>query len=157
MAFTHKKDQGQKQKPKGASFLDSAVTILTAGCHFNGRLYCRGSSRIGGRIEGQIVSEGLLVIEEEAVIVAEVKADEAIIQGRVKGKIEATARVELRATCQFDGDIITPSLVIHDGAVFNGKAKMTGGHDNSVSLGHLEPLDQTEMPVMHMAEISVPN
>ena len=59
---------------------DSAVTILTSGCHFSGKLYCRGSTRIGGKIDGEIVSEGLLIIEEEAQINANVKADEAIIQ-----------------------------------------------------------------------------
>ena len=35
---------------------DAAVTILTAGCHFTGKLYCRGSSRIAGEIEGQVIS-----------------------------------------------------------------------------------------------------
>jgi cytoskeletal protein CcmA (bactofilin family) len=103
---------------------DTAVTILTSGCHFNGKLYCRGSSRIGGRIEGQIVSEGLLIIEEQALITAEIKADEVVIQGRVKGKLEATGRVELTATCLFEGDIATPVLVVNEGAQFNGRSKM---------------------------------
>ncbi len=104
---------------------DSAVTILTSGCHFNGKLYCRGSSRIGGRIEGQIISEGLLIIEEEAVIVAEIRAEEAVIQGKVKGKLEATGRVELTATSQFEGDIASPILVVNEGAKFNGRSRMT--------------------------------
>ena len=75
-----------KQPPKKAKVAgkDLGPTILTAGCHFNGKLYCRGTSRIGGRVEGHIVSEGLLIIEEEAHIVAEIKAAEAVIQGRVK-------------------------------------------------------------------------
>ena len=114
-------------KPKRAlTGKDAAVTILTSGCHFNGKLYCRGSSRIGGKIEGQVISEGLLIVEEEAQITAEVKADEAIIQGRVSGKLEAKIRVELCASARFDGDILTPSLVIHEGAQFNGRSTMTG-------------------------------
>lgn len=102
----------------------SAVTILTTGCHFNGKLFCRGSSRIGGKIEGQVVSEGLLIIEEEAVIMAEIKADEVIIQGQVKGKLIAATRVELCDTCQFDGDISAPVLIIREGAQFNGRSTM---------------------------------
>lgn len=125
MVFSDKKQQSGKSKRKGASFHESAVTILTPGCHFDGKLYCRGSSRIGGKIDGEIISEGLLIIEEEAIITAKIKADEAVIQGQVKGRIEATHRVELAATSQFEGDIITPCLVINEGAQFNGHAAMT--------------------------------
>ena len=72
------KQQPQKKVKRPAPSRDSAVTILTSGCHFSGKLYCRGSSRIGGRIEGEIVSEGLLIVEEEALITAEVRADAMI-------------------------------------------------------------------------------
>lgn len=104
---------------------ENSVTILTSGCHFNGRLYCRGSSRIGGRIEGTIVSEGLLIIEEGASIVGEIKAEEAVIQGHVKGKLEAKGRIELHSTARFEGDILTPVLLINEGAIFNGRSSMT--------------------------------
>ena len=111
----------KKSRPRTT---DTAVTILTNGCHFNGKLYCKGASRIGGKIEGQIISEGLLIIEEEAVINAEIKADEAIIQGFVTGKLQANQRAELNATCKFEGDISTPCLVVKEGAQFNGRSNM---------------------------------
>lgn len=118
-------DKKKQNKRRGASFHESAVTILTPGCHFNGKLYCRGSSRIGGKVEGEIVSEGVLIIEEEATINAAVKADEVIIQGKVCGRLHATGRVELTQSSQFEGDIITPSLVICEGAQFNGHTTMS--------------------------------
>ena len=114
---------------------DSAVTILTSGCHFSGKLYCRGSTRIGGKIDGEIVSEGLLIIEEEAQINANVKADEAIIQGQVKGRLDAKGRVELCSTCSFEGDVVTPILVIQEGAQFNGRSQMIA-----------DPVPATEKP-----------
>jgi cytoskeletal protein CcmA (bactofilin family) len=117
---------GQRpQKKSVATGRDAAVTILTSGCHFNGKLYCRGSSRIGGKIEGQIISEGILVIEEGATILAEVKADEVIIQGKVNGRLEAKIRAELYPQSRFDGDIYTPVLVINEGAQFNGRSIMS--------------------------------
>ncbi|MEZ4742348.1 MAG: polymer-forming cytoskeletal protein [Bdellovibrionota bacterium] len=121
MALTEKK-QGQKRR--GASGKESSVTIVTPGCHFNGKLFCRGSSRIGGRIEGEIVSEGMLIIEEEAIVTAEIRAEEAVIQGSVEGKVYATGRVELTSTCRFEGDIISPCLIINEGAQFNGRSTM---------------------------------
>ncbi len=112
---------------------DSAVTILTAGCHFSGKLYCRGSSRIAGKIEGEIISEGLLIIEQGAVIQADISAEEVIIQGSVKGRVSARQRMELSPSCRFEGNISATSLVIHEGAVFNGSSHMpskaSGGQD----------------------------
>ena len=123
--FGKSEQNGQGKNKKVANTnKDTAVTILTSGCHFSGKLYCRGSSRIGGKIEGQIISEGILIIEEGATILAEVKADEVIIQGKVNGRLEAKIRAELYPQSRFDGDIVTPVLVINEGAQFNGRSIM---------------------------------
>lgn len=122
MVFSDKNNKNAKKRNLSPS--DSAVTILTPGCHFNGKFFCRGSSRIAGRIEGQIVSEGLLIIEECAEIQADIKAEDVIVQGNVSGTLESTGKVELASTCTFNGDITCPSLVIHEGAQFNGTTRM---------------------------------
>jgi cytoskeletal protein CcmA (bactofilin family) len=102
----------------------SAVTIITAGCEFSGKLHCRGASRIGGEIEGEIVSEGLLIIEEDAKINAVVEAEEVVIQGRMVGRLKAKTRIEICSTGSFEGDMEAPSLVVHEGAIFNGNTRM---------------------------------
>ncbi len=123
--FGNKTNAGTPVKVRKTSpSRDAAVTILTSGCHFVGKLYCRGSSRIGGRIEGEIVSEGLLIVEEEAQIEAEIKADEVIVQGRISGRLDAKTRVELHPSSHFAGDVSTPILVISEGAQFNGSCTM---------------------------------
>lgn len=103
---------------------DFAVTIITNGCHFSGKLYCKGSTRIGGKVEGEIISEGLLIVEEGAIINAEVHVEDIVIQGHFKGSLEATGKVELSSSCIFEGDINTASLVVQEGAQFNGRTKM---------------------------------
>lgn len=110
-----------------------AVTIITSGCHFNGKLHCRGSSRIAGEIEGEIISEGLLVIEESAVVNGTIKAEEVVIHGKVEGSVTSTGRVALAPNCYFTGEISSPSLVIAEGAQFNGTTIMTG-QDKRASL-----------------------
>ncbi len=111
-------------KRRGVGLQESAVTILTSGCHFTGKLYCKGSSRIGGRIEGEIISEGLLIIEEGANINANVKAEETIVHGRFTGRLEASVKVEFAETASFEGDLETPSLLVNEGAQFNGRVTM---------------------------------
>lgn len=114
-----------KNKRRGATAHDPAVTILTSNCRFNGKLYCKGASRIGGRIEGQVISEGLLIIEEEAEVKANIIVDEVIVQGQINGTLQANKRVELRETSRFHGEIISPALIIREGAQFNGRATMS--------------------------------
>ncbi|MCX6129779.1 MAG: polymer-forming cytoskeletal protein [Proteobacteria bacterium] len=121
--FNQQKKVGASPGKKDHS-KDYAVTIITSGCHFSGKLYCKGSTRIGGKVDGEIVSEGLLIIEEEATISAEVRAEDIVIQGHLRGTVEAHGKVELSPTCVYDGDIITPVLVIQEGAQFNGRATM---------------------------------
>ena len=122
MIGTQKSNQ-EKQK-KTDAVKESAVTILTSGCHFKGKLFCRGSTRIGGKVEGEIVSEGLLIIEQDALIHAGIEADETIIQGEVNGSLFAKQRVELCAQSKFQGEIMSPLLVIREGAQFNGTSRM---------------------------------
>ncbi len=166
--FSSQKTQPAKKRPTAVK--DTAVTILTSGCHFNGKLYCRGASRIGGRIEGQVVSEGLLIIEEDALITAEVRADEAIIQGTVSGKLEARGRVELCNTAKFDGDIITPVLVVKEGAAFNGRSTMSANDASEERKPHIvdassdvandispdaTPIDNDDVAVLKVPEVKV--
>ena len=114
-----------KNKRRGATAHDPAVTILTSNCQFNGKLYCKGASRIGGKIEGQVISEGLLIIEEEAEVKANIIVDEVIVQGQISGTLQAHKRVELRETSRFQGEIVSPALIIREGAQFDGRAAMS--------------------------------
>ncbi len=167
--FTAKNQLPKVQKKQLPARDNGAVTILTSGCHFSGKLYCRGASRIGGKIDGQIISEGLLIIEEEAIITAEIKADEVVIQGRVQGKLIATGRVELTASCQFDGDISTPTLIVREGAQFNGHSTMLKREEAAknpkiVAMGGKHHKDKSpdvgpnakDIAVMKVPEIHVP-
>jgi cytoskeletal protein CcmA (bactofilin family) len=51
-------------------------------------------------------------------------AQNADIEGEVKGKIEITELLVLKATAVINGDIHTGKMVVEPGAVFNGTCKM---------------------------------
>jgi cytoskeletal protein CcmA (bactofilin family) len=120
-------DKGQSFPSKRASAgsaRDGGVTILTAGCHFSGKLYCKGATRIGGTIDGEIIAEGLLIVEEDAVINAQVKAEEVVVHGRVEGTLTVQRKIEMCATADVQADIATPSMIVQEGALFNGRTVM---------------------------------
>ena len=85
----------------------------------------RARAAIGGQIQGKVVSEGLLIIEEEACVEADIVVDEVIVLGKINGKLRANKRIELCENSHFQGEITTPALVIKEGARFDGHATMS--------------------------------
>ena len=76
---------------------------------------------VEGRVEGRIEIRGHhLTIGTHGVVTGEVLARRVTVLGRVDGDITVFERIEIAATGRVDGDIRTPSLVIREGAQFNG-------------------------------------
>ena len=83
---------------------------------------------IDGHVEGAIsLAENRLTIGPNADVLADLSARDVLIQGRLKGNIVATGRVELRAGSAVEGDVRAFRLAIEDNAVFRGKVDLTQG------------------------------
>jgi len=97
------------------------------GVEFKGTISYSGTVKIDGYLDGEIDSDGVLLIGEEAVIQAKVTARTIVCKGKITGDIVAKARVELRAPAVINGSIQTPILFIEDGVLFNGAIEMAHG------------------------------
>jgi cytoskeletal protein CcmA (bactofilin family) len=103
---------------------DQPMTLLNQDAQFEGKLTFEGKVQINGKFRGEIFSEGTLIIGEGAEIDAQIDIDTIIIQGRVNGTIQAKTRIEMHPPAVVKGDIASPSLVISDGAFFEGSCSM---------------------------------
>jgi len=82
--------------------------------------------RIEGQVDGEISAQDTLTIGDGAVVNAKISGTSIIISGRVTGDVTARQRLELRAPSRVQGNITTPSLVVQDGALFEGQCSMCG-------------------------------
>lgn len=98
--------------------------FLDAGSHINGELHFEDTFRIDGKLTGHAISEGDLVVGDTGEVDAELRVGRVFISGTVRGKIRAAQRVEITADGRVFADIDTPSLVIEDGALFEGSCRM---------------------------------
>lgn len=98
--------------------------VIEQGCEFEGKLCFQGTLRIGGVFRGQIYTPDTLIIGEGARVHAEIEAGTVIISGEVNGTIVAKNRVEIHKPAVFRGDILTPSLSVDEGVIFDGRSKM---------------------------------
>jgi cytoskeletal protein CcmA (bactofilin family) len=99
-------------------------THLGKGSRVEGKLTFEGSVRIDGQVDGEVQAQETVIVGESAVVSAQIVANTIIIKGKVSGDITARKRVELKAPAKLLGNIVTPSLVIQEGVVFEGHCSM---------------------------------
>lgn len=104
---------------------------LAKGSRVEGKLSFEGSVRIEGQIDGEIKAQGTVTIADGAHVTAQITASVVVIEGKVEGDVTARKRVELRAPAKLTGNLSTPSLVVHDGVVFEGNVTMSGTEGRS--------------------------
>jgi cytoskeletal protein CcmA (bactofilin family) len=92
---------------------------------------------IEGRVEGKVtLPNSQLTIGANGTVKAEVSAKSVVVIGRVAGNVRGTERVEIQATGIVEGDVVSPRLVVAEGAVLNGSIQMsakTGAAAHSTS------------------------
>lgn len=106
-------------------------TVIADDIEFKGKLIFKDSLKIRGSFEGKIETDGHLIIGQEAVVSADVKARVISVNGTISGKLKADERIELFSRSRTMGDLITPDLYIERNSVFNGTCIMTGDNIES--------------------------
>jgi len=99
-------------------------TIIGKGSKINGILNVQGGVRIDGEVEGTIESDGFVTIGPSGVALADIKATECLISGKVVGNVLCKDAVELDRSARMNGDIVAKILKVHTGAIFNGNSSM---------------------------------
>lgn len=90
-----------------------------------GAINFQGTVRIEGRFEGQVKVDGTLVVTESGSVVGNIETETLICQGKIRGSVEASRKVEISCNASVEGDILTPSFQIDRGARFEGRCRMT--------------------------------
>jgi cytoskeletal protein CcmA (bactofilin family) len=103
---------------------DEINAFLGEDTEFDGKFSFTGTVRIDGRFSGEILSSGILIIGESAVVESKVHVGDLIIRGEVHGDIVAENKIEINVPGKLFGNIQTQKLVVEEGVVFNGNCKM---------------------------------
>ncbi|HEX2252014.1 MAG TPA: polymer-forming cytoskeletal protein [Thermoanaerobaculia bacterium] len=101
--------------------------FLDKGSRLSGELSFDASFRIDGNFNGKITSQGRLVVGEGGVVDGEIQVREVLVSGELRGNVKAGERIHITAGGRVFADLSTPSLLIEDGAVFEGRCSMNRG------------------------------
>lgn len=94
------------------------------GAKISGKVVFRASAKIEGEADGEITGDEIL-IAEGAVVTARIAGSRVTVAGQVSGEIVARERLELLPTARLKCTITTATLVLNEGAQFEGDCKMT--------------------------------
>jgi cytoskeletal protein CcmA (bactofilin family) len=135
------------------------------GTNVTGEANFKAMMRVDGHLSGRISStSGTLIVGSNGKVDANVEVAVAVIHGTINGDVIATQRLELGRSAKVNGNIQTPSLVIEQGAVFEGSCKMlqmTAAADKNKKEKKIEePLDTSRMQPLNAdgaKSSSIPN
>ena len=120
-------ETGPSLTPTRMETREDVSAFIGKGVDFKGTITYTGTVRIDGSLDGEINTEGILLVGEEAVIKAKVTAGTLICKGKITGDLHIKEKLKLRAPAVLNGGVKTPMLSIEEGVLFNGTLEMTQG------------------------------
>ncbi len=113
--------------------------FLDKGCHLKGDLSFDDTFRIDGKLTGKVSTErGELIVGKEGIVDGEMEVALVHISGQVRGILRASQKIEIAAGARVRGEIYAPSLIIAEGAFFEGACDMTTNRGESKKVTSIE-------------------
>ena len=126
------------------------ISMLADGCSFQGKMFLQGESRVGGHVEGSVICDGILTVEESAVITGDLNGVVVLFNGRIDGNLRASDLLRLSPTARVYGDLAAKRLVVEDGARIEGRVSyLTSTESNSEH--DLDPVGSSEDESLQVA------
>jgi len=111
-------------------------SYLSKGCEIVGTVFFEGPAVIDGKVEGEIAGQDKIMVGVEgSILTSRLSAASIVIAGTAKVKTIASRRIEILPTGKVWGDLAAPSLIIHDGALFEGEALFRDTQKGTASPG----------------------
>jgi len=100
------------------------VTIIGQGAKLEGTVVSAGSLRIDGQVKGQVNADGDVMLSPQSSVEADIRAQNVSVGGNFKGSILVKGRAEIARGGRVDGNITSKTLVVEEGAIFQGQSIM---------------------------------
>jgi cytoskeletal protein CcmA (bactofilin family) len=103
---------------------NNSKNVLNSDVELTGSLKFTGELTFDGKLDGDISSEGVLTLGDNAVIRGNLNVNSIIVRGKVNGNVSAREKIEIKAKAELFGDIRAPRLIIEEGVTFVGKSEV---------------------------------
>jgi len=125
--FNNKKETAQSNlSSKEASSSGGGINSLATATKIVGDLTADHDIRIDGLLKGNLKCGGKVILGPKGKVIGEIECENAVIEGTVEGFIVVKDTLQVKETGSIQADIKCKKIVVHHGAIINGKCE-TGG------------------------------
>ncbi len=110
----------KRQQMRGPVDMEQPETVLGEGICIKGQLEFQRFLRVDGEFEGELSSDGRIVVGPTGVVRANITLREGVIEGAVHGDI-TVKKLELRGDAKVFGNITATLLSVDEGVTINGQ------------------------------------
>ena len=123
---------------------EAVMSIIGPGMTVVGNCESDGTIRIEGTVNGSVKAGKAVVIGKQGLVTGDIMTQDAVISGRVEGKLVAASRLELQATSHIEGEVHTKRMQLEEGSVLNGSVHMGSNVANVAANGGARILDKPD-------------
>ena len=105
----------------------NALNSLVKGTVVEGTITSENDIRVDGIIKGSLICKAKVIVGPTGFIEGEVKCQNAMIEGKISGKLRVVELLSIKETAEVTGDVTTGKLLVQPGAVFNVTCFMKDG------------------------------
>jgi cytoskeletal protein CcmA (bactofilin family) len=103
---------------------NDSFSVIDRHSIFDGTFQSKRDLRIEGEVKGTIECRGTLFVAQGATVAATVEADNIAVAGDLNGEIKCSGRLQLMPSGRVRGKVTTQTLVINEGAYYEGQLEM---------------------------------
>ncbi len=100
--------------------------VIAKNTSITGDIISGGDFRIDGTLEGNLKTDGKVIIGSAGTIKGKVESSDADIEGKFSGDLLVNETLTIRSTATIFGDVVVGKLSVEPGATFNASCSMRG-------------------------------
>ena len=103
---------------------NTVKNVLSSDVEIKGNLKFTGELTLEGKLDGEIHSDGTLLLGDSATINGTLDVGSVVVRGKITGNVTAKDKIEIKSKAEVFGDIKAAKLVIEEGVTFVGKTEV---------------------------------
>ena len=117
----------------------------------NGNINAKTDIRIDGKVEGEIITTGKVILGKDANVKGKVLCGNADIEGIFYGELTVSGTLSLKIGSNLEGKVRIQKLMVESGAIFNASCSMHSAEDGVKKLKSFDEKEkQAEEPVANI-------
>ena len=100
--------------------------IIAQGSKIVGDIISDGAFRIDGTVEGNLKTNGKVVVGKTGIIKGTLQGQNVDFEGKFSGKLLLSGTLSLKSTAHIEGEVQVNKLAVEPGATFNATCSMKG-------------------------------